>query len=103
MKPISALHPDKSMYDLALCWAKEAGAKGYIGHNRKKCPKGYMAECCSYNSKDDGFYHIFQLLVDEGVKDLGHRKIMLDAKYSFVGVSIQAHKKYGKNSVMDFK
>jgi len=103
MKPIGALHPDKQMHDLALCWAKEAGVKGYIGHNRKKCPKGYMAECCSYNSKDDGFYHVFQLLVDEGVKDLGHRKIMLDAKYTLVGVSIQPHKKYGKNSVMDFK
>ncbi len=103
MKPIGVLQPDKTMYELALCWAKEAGVKGLIGHKRKKCKYGFSAECCSYNAKDEGFYHIYQLLVDEGVKNLGHRKIMLDAKYTLVGVSIQPHKKYGKNSVMDFK
>ncbi len=103
MKPIGTLQPDEKMYNLAFCWAKEAGIKGLIGHKRKKCPYGFLAECCSYNSKDEGFYHIYQLLVDEGVKNLGHRKIMLDTKYTFVGVSIQQHKKYGKNSVMNFK
>jgi uncharacterized protein YkwD len=103
MKPIGALQPDEKMQELAFCWAKEAGVKGLIGHKRKKCPYGFSAECCSYNSKDEGFYHIYQLLVDEGVKNLGHRKIMLDAKYTLVGVSIQPHKKYGKNSVMNFK
>jgi uncharacterized protein YkwD len=103
MKPIDAVQPDKKMQELAFCWAKEAGVKGLVGHKRKKCPYGFSAECCSYNSKDDGFNHVFQLLVDDGVKNLGHRKIMLDAKYTFVGVSIQPHKKYGKNSVMNFK
>jgi uncharacterized protein YkwD len=42
------------------------------------------------------------LLIDEGVKSLGHRRICLSARYTAVGISTQAHSDYGTNTVMDF-
>src|SRR5256885_6793533 len=40
-QPVSALKFDKSMYDLAACFAKESGKGGWVTHKRKSCPYGY--------------------------------------------------------------
>jgi hypothetical protein len=44
---------------------------------------------------------ILDLLVDEKVKSLGHRKILL-GKWLLAGASIQPHAQYGWCLVMDF-
>jgi uncharacterized protein YkwD len=87
------------MYEYAKCWAKESGKKGVIGHNRIRCKKGYFAECCSYGNLEP-LEFVLNLLVDEGIPSLGHRKILF-TNYKKVGVSINTHKTYGQCVVID--
>ena len=102
MKTVPAMKPDRAMFDLALCWAKEGGKTGVIGHNRKKCKDGYSAECCSYG-EETAIGIVLQLLIDEGIPSLGHRKALLSKQYSVLGVSIQPHKKHATHAVLDMK
>lgn len=101
LKPLAPLKPNRELFELAKCHAITSGKTGYYGHNRhKSCKKGYFAECCSYG-EDDGLGVVCQLLIDNGVESLGHRNICL-GKYANVGISMQAHTKYGVNTVLDF-
>lgn len=101
MKPINVLTFDADLYKNAACFAKEQGIAGTTGHTRIKCPKAaYAAECCSYGmstAKDI----VLQLLIDDRVTSLGHRKICLDAMYSKIGVSVGPHKEWGTCAVFD--
>lgn len=96
------LYPNDAMQASALCWAVESGTKGIVGHNRLKCGYGYYAECCDYGS-NRAIDIVLSLLIDEGVPDLGHRKIILYGEYQDVGISIQSHTKYRNCTVIDFK
>ncbi|MFT3908356.1 MAG: CAP domain-containing protein [Ferruginibacter sp.] len=98
--PVEPLYFDNTLYDVAKCFAKESGTKGTVGHKRKNCPKGYNAECCSYGMKA-GWDIALQWLIDDGVKDLGHRVICLDKTYTKIGLSIHPHKKYGTCAIAD--
>ncbi len=104
MQPINTLMPDRSSYESALCHASSSGASAYVGHKRtnSNCEKKkiYNGECCYYGSSDP-LEIVLSLLIDEGVPSLGHRNIILSS-YNKVGVSIQPHKKYGTNTVLDF-
>jgi len=44
-----------------------------------------------------------QLLIDEGVPSLGHRKACLDKSMEKVGLNIQPHASYDYCCVLDFK
>ncbi|MCP4458419.1 MAG: CAP domain-containing protein [Cytophagales bacterium] len=101
MKPMDALLPDKKMYGLAECWAKEAGDAGHVGHDRISCVGGFSGECCSYGW-DSGLQIVFQLLIDQGVESLGHRKIIFSSGYKGMGTAIRNHSGYGHNAVLDF-
>ncbi|KYP13138.1 hypothetical protein, partial [Flavihumibacter sp. CACIAM 22H1] len=90
---VQPLYFDKVMYASAVCFSKESGRLGTVGHTRKQCtiPKGVFAECCSYGmstAKDI----VLQLLIDDEIEGVGHRVICLDKKYSKIGVSISSHK-----------
>jgi uncharacterized protein YkwD len=61
-----------------------------------------MGECCYYGV-EDAFDIIVDLLIDQGVSSLGHRKICLSPSYTELGVSIQPHKTYSSNTVLDFR
>lgn len=100
-KKLPALQPSAKMFHFAKCWATESGKKGLTGHNRQDCKGGYFAECCSYAWNKNPMKHILQLLVDENVSSLGHRKIML-SPYKTIGISMQKHKKFSYCSVLDF-
>ena len=59
------------------------------------------AENCGYgvyNGKDA----VNQLLIDESVSNLGHRKNILNPKYTRIGVGINFHPKYEKVIVIDY-
>lgn len=102
MKPVSALQPDSLLTEMANCFQLELAASGNTGHKRIRCTEDYMAENCSfgkYIAKDI----VMQLLIDEGVASLGHRKNILNAAYTALGVASGDHKKYRKCTVMDFK
>jgi len=45
---------------------------------------------------------VISFLVDDGVPSRGHRKNLLDASFSLMGVAVGPHPKYGKMCVMDF-
>ena len=102
MDPISPLTPDKELWQHAKCHAIKSGKRGYVGHKRVGCPKpDPYSECCSYGF-EKAIDIVVQLLIDYQIRDLGHRKIMLDAKQKLLGVSIQPHKNYVYNAVLDF-
>lgn len=62
----------------------------------------YWAENCDYGNLD-GADVIVHLLIDGGVKSLGHRENCLNPNYQFVGVAQDTHTKYRFVTVMDFK
>jgi uncharacterized protein YkwD len=101
LKPLPVLMPDRQLFESARCHAEESGKRGFVGHERFKCEEDFMGECIYYG-ESDALDIVTELLVDKGVKSLGHRKIMLD-NFTRLGVSIQPHKTYGENCVMDFK
>ena len=102
MKPVNALTFDQGMYQLANCFAIESGKSGSYGHNRVHCVDGFDAECCSYDCQT-GLTITLQLLIDQDVPSLGHRKICLDDEFTKIGVSIKPHSNYNYCCVLDFK
>jgi hypothetical protein len=98
------LQPDGACYASAQCHAATAGAKGYVGHNRVKADckrqQHFQGECCDYGHAAP-IDIVMSLLVDEGVSNLGHRLICFTT-YTKIGVSIEPHREYGSNAVLDF-
>lgn len=101
------------LFEAAKAHALDMGKTGRIGHNSSdgtsffvRIGKYYnarkaLAENCSYGYKD-AMDILMQLLVDEGIPSVGHRVNILNPRYNYVGVSIQPHKNYRWNCVMDF-
>jgi hypothetical protein len=102
MKPVGALMYDKAMYELASCFAAEIGKAGLVTHKRKKCPDGYLAECCSFGM-DTGKDIAMQWLIDDKSPGLGHRINCLNQAYSLVGIAVHDHKAYSTCAVADMK
>lgn len=103
-QPLSILIPDSLSFVSARCHAVESGKKGYVGHERQskdcKSVTHFMGECCQYG-EENPLDIVMSLLIDEGVPSLGHRKIFLGS-YDKIGVSVQPHKQYRVNTVLDF-
>lgn len=104
MKPVNLLQPDSLCYTSAFCHAVSSGNAAYTGHNRQsdECrEKWYFnGECCDYGNEQP-LDIVLSLLIDNGVPSLGHRWICLNS-YKRIGVSIQPHKGYRYNAVLDF-
>lgn len=45
---------------------------------------------------------VLSLIVDDGVKDRGHRQLIFDAVFAFQGAAWGAHPLYGRMTVVDF-
>ena len=103
--PQPILFPDRALYESARCHAVTSGETSYTGHKRRTaaCKKveSFLGECCDYGYNDP-LSIVMDLLIDEGVPSLGHRLIMF-SPYTKMGVSIQPHKKYRWNAVLDFE
>lgn len=104
MKPVTALQPNRMLYEAAMCHARSSGAVGYVGHDRvnKECKKIFSGECCAYGA-DGALNVVVQLLVDEGVPSLGHRIICLSDAYTTVGAASAPHTQYRSNTVLNFR
>ena len=103
INPTLPLSPSIALFELAQCHAIKSGKRGKVGHDRMGCDhlSNIQSECCSYGieyAKDI----IIQLLIDHQIMDLGHRRIMLDSNQRELGVSIQPHKHYKMNAVLNF-
>ena len=102
MSSLDPLIPDEELWNYAFCHASKSGEKGIVGHKRIGCESPeFYSECCAYGF-DNALDIVVQLLIDYKVTDLGHRRIILDAKQKLLGVSIQEHKEYRFNVVLDF-
>ena len=100
LSPKPILVPDLKLFESAKCHAVESGRTGYVGHNRKKCAEYFVGECCHYGDAE-ALDIVIYLLIDKGVESLGHRQIcMMD--FNRLGVSIQPHKSFNVNAVLDF-
>jgi hypothetical protein len=100
-EPLPCLKPDKQCWESAKCHAIASGESGYVGHDRTGCTSYFWGECCQYGTSDP-LGIVLQLLIDEGVPSLGHRRICLGG-YIQLGVSVQPHTTYGSNAVLDFR
>jgi len=100
LAPLPPFIFDEELQEFASCFAAEQGASGYMGHKRKKCAVGNYAECCAYDMAT-GKHIAFQLLIDHGVPNLGHRINCLNPEYSKVGISVAEHTKANVCAVLD--
>ncbi len=86
-----------------------SGKTGHVGHKNfdkrfaplRGNPYTAWAENCSYGYKD-AVEIVITLLIDEGVKGVGHRRNILNKEFNSVGVAIYPHKTYKTNCVIDF-
>jgi uncharacterized protein YkwD len=101
-QPVNALQFDKSMYELATCFASEIGKSGAVTHKRKSCPYGYLGECCSFGM-GTGKDVAMQWLIDDGVSGVGHRVNCLNGEYAAIGIAVHEHKVYRTCAVADFR
>jgi len=99
--PRPILRPNRNLFESAQCHAIESGERGFVGHERFKCEEYFMGECIHYG-QSDALEIVTSLLIDQDVKSLGHRKTCL-GYFTEMGVSVQPHKSYGKNAVLDFR
>ena len=112
-EPMHLLNPDKQLYNEAMTHANDMGKSGIVGHNssngklfeeRLKIVSNYfdiVQENCQYGYAK-GLDILMDLLIDEGIEDYGHRYTLMNSRLRFIGVSIQPHKKYNVNCVIDF-
>ena len=105
-------YPDKRLFEAAEFHAIDMGETGMTGHTssdgssfgtrlRQFGTWSGIAENCSY-AVSEPLAIILQLLIDDGVPSLGHRRTMLNSSYSYVGVAVREHKLYGHNAVLDY-
>ncbi len=108
VKNLDPLVPQEDLYQAARSHALKSGKNATTGHQGfekrfKPMMNKYnaVAENCAYGY-DRAIDIVMGLLIDEGVKELGHRKNMLNPVYNSLGVSIEDHKSYRYNCVMEF-
>ncbi len=102
------LNPEPDLYYIAREHAIQSGKSGQKGHQGFKrrfrdlgsIYSSYGENC--YYGRDHPLSIVIKLLIDEGVKDLGHRFNMLDPGFDSIGVSIMPHKTHGYNCVIEF-
>ena len=104
-----ALMPEKDLTAVAQGHARRSGEKGTTGHSDFKKrfdpllgnPYTQVGENCSYGY-EQAIDIVISLLIDEGIKSLGHRNNILSKDFNSIGVAIRPHKKFRINCVMDF-
>ncbi len=112
-KKMRELKISKALSTVARMHAIDMGKTGLVGHTssdgttfsdrlRKKVKTGGMiAENCDYGNEEP-LDIVMALLIDDGIKSLGHRKNILEPTYQWIGIAIEKHKTYGVNCVLDF-
>ncbi len=108
VKDLPMLQSEKDLYEIAKGHAEISGKRGTTGHQRfdKRFNPvmgkyNSVAENCAYGYSE-AMNIVLELLIDEGISSLGHRKNILNPDYNSIGVSIKNHKSYRHNCVMDF-
>lgn len=102
-KPLPPLKPSKGLSKAAASHTSYQSKNGQIGHDgqggmQKRIEKqgdwsGAIGENISYGYQS-GHEAVLSLLIDDGVKNRGHRKNILNPDFKTAGVSINTHPKY---------
>jgi uncharacterized protein YkwD len=107
-KPMAILYPKQDVFESAKIHAVTSGKNGQIGHQNfaartKNLVRKYngVAENCEYGTPDP-IKAVINLLIDEGVPDYGHRKNILNPSFRYTGASIQPHKRFRYNVVINY-
>ncbi len=111
-KPAKALCPSKEIFLAAKTHALHQSHTGRTGHRgpdgskpatrlRRSVRWRVTGENISYGL-NTGREIVASLLVDDGVRNRGHRDIILDPRFSIVGVAIERHPVHRYVCVIDF-
>jgi len=108
-KDLPMIYPEQDLTLIAKGHAERSGKTGHVGHRdfEKRFkpvlgnPYNRVGENCSYGF-NTAIEVVVTLLIDEGIKDLGHRKNILNPVFNSAGVSFYPHKSYRFNCVTDF-
>jgi uncharacterized protein YkwD len=112
LKPLEILQPQYDLYEVAKKHATEMGIQGKTGHvtlngltfERRAAALSYRyekaMENCQYGYVD-GLSIVIDLLIDEDIPDLSHRKSLLNNEVKFIGAAIRKHKIYRHNCVIE--
>ncbi len=112
-KALPPLQPQEDLFKEAINHAKEMGKTGKKGHRSanhksfeertKKLKKKYIKikENNQYGFPD-ALSIVVDLLIDDDIESLRHRKTLLHKSLKYVGVGIRSHKKYQINTSLLF-
>lgn len=112
MQPVPVLDPQYDLFEVAKKHATEMGIQGKTGHislsgesyesRAIELSKRYekVMENCQYGYSD-ALSIIIDLLIDEDIPDLSHRKSLLNKDIKFIGAAIKKHKVYHYNCVIE--
>lgn len=112
-KPTTPIKPHKTLYDEASEHAISMGKKGKTGHNSASGKSfnsrmkpllddfASVGENCQYGY-NTAIAIVIDLLIDDGIPSLGHRKNIMNSNFQYAGVRIAYHKNYTYNCVIDF-
>jgi hypothetical protein len=106
---LKPLGPEEDLISIAQGHALKMGSSGRTGHQdfNKRFepvmgnPYDRVAENCAYGL-EQAVDIVLSLLIDDGIRDVGHRKNMLNPEFTSVGVAIRPHRTYRVNCVIDF-
>jgi hypothetical protein len=108
LPPLPPLQPADDLIKEAKKHAKEMGKSGKKGH-RSIDGKGYSERIAILKEKytkvkelnqyglPEALEIVIDLLLDEQVESLTHRKALLTPEYKYIGVGLTYHKKWGTN------
>lgn len=110
-QPLPPLTPAETLALAAVDFSREQGALGARGHKgadgsdpgvRVKRHGGdiYVGEAIAYGF-DDAEQVVRQMIVDDGVPDRGHRKLLFDARLKFAGIGCGPHSRMDHICVVD--
>jgi len=112
-RPMKALMPSDLLSMAAKDHVQDTGPKGIVGHTgsdgsslvsriqRYDKTRRSIAETIAYGH-DKTSEIVKSLVVDDGVRSRGHRRIILTAGYDSVGLAIGNHSTYRNVCVIDF-
>ena len=110
--PRPELERSEALESAARDHVRDIGPKGLVQHKgrdgsqpvdrmaRHGIKRTAVAEVISFGPSQARDV-VIQLVIDEGVKDRGHRKILLDPEFRFAGAACGPHKVYGTMCVID--
>ena len=112
-KPVGFLQLSNGLSRAAADHVADIGPKGLMSHDgsagedmqgriaRYGARFDYLGETISFGPSEARAV-VIDLLVDDGVPGRGHRKILLDPRFRFVGAACGSHAVYRTMCVLDF-